>query len=568
MERYFTKLSLILCMALASASAYAQATIDSLNQNADQSQGMYQPLNMGYTGISSLGMTQSAWLDPLQNLGEGQSKPAYSKYYWSPDLVLPIRLREGMITLLNFPQWELVEDVYIGDSKTFDGRISGPNTLLLYPKSGAMVGVDTNIIVFGRSGNKYVFYARSEGINTERLTNSIIDIEVIDAASPQGKAANISGSGRVNASAYRGGNNLSVDSNFTKRFQKDDWIQSIPLDPTQFKFDIEVYVPNPDDVVIAPERVWRDDIFTYIDLGEKALNMVQRPIVTLIVERVETPVGFRAKGPNNRLIIVEGVGDMVLRNGKRIVCLKLRRSDDIDITPSYYENPDEWDVSQKLPPNMEKTSTSVGTSGAFGGADSDDDEEDNSWLNQYFTLPTTSGSNAQKSGSASAPNVSTVGQDAVVGEYNEKVGANGELLIPQYLQASSHAQDSSQTVDYSKMHKLPRLQDNADKNVSNLLSTYSYGSGFSGANTGNISVELGTDADVNNLENLWNDLSGRYTKLLGSYQPFYSVDAPADGQGRELFHLRIGPVPSIERGDKICSQLGRNGVFCSVVRVQ
>lgn len=101
----------------------------SLDQNADQSQGQYMPMNLGYAGFNSLGMTQAAWLDPLQNLGEGQSKPAYSKYYWSPDLILPIRLREGMITLLNFPQWELIEDMYIGDNATFDGQISGPNTI-------------------------------------------------------------------------------------------------------------------------------------------------------------------------------------------------------------------------------------------------------------------------------------------------------------------------------------------------------------------------------------------------------------------------------------------------------
>lgn len=153
---------------LFSRAAYSQATMGSLDQNADQSQGQYMPMNLGYAGFNSLGMTQAAWLDPLQNLGEGQSKPAYSKYYWSPDLILPIRLREGMITLLNFPQWELIEDMYIGDNATFDGQISGPNTILLYPRKGANVGVDTNIIIFGRSGNKYVFYVRSEGVNTER----------------------------------------------------------------------------------------------------------------------------------------------------------------------------------------------------------------------------------------------------------------------------------------------------------------------------------------------------------------------------------------------------------------
>ena len=97
---------------LFSRAAYSQATMGSLDQNADQSQGQYMPMNLGYAGFNSLGMTQAAWLDPLQNLGEGQSKPAYSKYYWSPDLILPIRLREGMITLLNFPQWELIEDMF------------------------------------------------------------------------------------------------------------------------------------------------------------------------------------------------------------------------------------------------------------------------------------------------------------------------------------------------------------------------------------------------------------------------------------------------------------------------
>ena len=56
--------------------------------------------------------------------------------------------------------------------------------------------------------------------------------------------------------------------------------------------------------------------------------------------------------------------------------------------------------------------------------------------------------------------------------------------------------------------------------------------------------------------------------ILKQYQPFYSVDAPADGQGKELFHLRIGPVDSIDTGDQICGQLGRNGVFCSVIRIQ
>ena len=364
---------------LFSRAAYSQATMGSLDQNADQSQGQYMPMNLGYAGFNSLGMTQAAWLDPLQNLGEGQSKPAYSKYYWSPDLILPIRLREGMITLLNFPQWELIEDMYIGDNATFDGQISGPNTILLYPRKGANVGVDTNIIIFGRSGNKYVFYVRSEGVNTERLTNSIIDIDVIDGPAGSRGAGMVGGSvgggSGMNASSYKAGNSHSADSLFTKRFQRSDWIKEIPLDPTKFRFDIEVYVPNPDDVVIAPERVWRDDIFTYIDLGEKALNMTQRPIVTLIVERIEVPVGFRTKGPNNRLIIVEGIGDMVLRNGKRIVCLKMRRSDDAGLENATYAtdfDDSAWDVPPAMPGQQARNGQVSGGSGSYTWISEDD----------------------------------------------------------------------------------------------------------------------------------------------------------------------------------------------------
>ena len=536
---------LLILLLTAGHKAYSQATMNSLDQNADQSQGQYMPMDMGYAGFNSLGMTQSAWLDPLQNLGEGQSKPAYSRYYWSPDLVLPIRLREGMITLINFPSWELIEDIYIGDNATFDGQISGPNTLLLYPRKGANVGVDTNVIVFGRSGNKYVFYVKSEGVNTERLTNSIIDIDVIDGPSGSGGEGASSfrggsgGSGGMNASHYLKNGGKSVDSTFTKRNQLGDWIKSIPLDPSKFRFDIEVYVPNPDDVVIAPERVWRDDIFTYIDLGEKALNMTQRPIVTLIVERIEVPVGFRTKGPNNRLIIVEGIGDMVLRNGKRIVCLKMRRSDDAGLEHATYADDfsnNSWDVPAPIPEPA-------------------DDWGDNSNMPAQYNNGQTGGFNGQP------------------GQYDIQVGQS-QLIVPNYTGGGTQNINvgyqngglPNDGFDYSKVQRI-RNNNNFDPDMQNAVSRYGYGSGFADGGS-NISIELGTDSNVNNLEKLWDSLSSKYPDVLGRYQPFFSVDTPADGQGKELFHLRVGPVKSLDAGDTACSKLGRNGVFCSVVRTQ
>ncbi len=514
------KICLLSCLGcVVSHSLSAQVNQQVMDASAEQAQGNYAPMNMGYIGFNSLGMTQAAWLDPMQNLGEGQSKPAYSRYYWSPDLVLPIRVREGMLTLVNFPEWEMIEDIFIGDNATFDGQISSPNSLMLYPRKGANVGVDTNIIVFGRSGNRYVFYVRSEAVNTERLTNSIIDIDVIGGKEGVGGRANLGQSSGGVLGAHTGGTTsgaMSASANYTRSFQKSDWLKSIPLDPSKFRFDLEVYVPNPDDVVIAPERVWRDDIFTYIDLGKKSLNMMQRPVVSLIVERMEVPVGFRTKGPDNRLIIVEGVGDLVLRNGKRIVCIKLRRSDMSGLEYAI-------DSADYLPPTWE--------------------------------VPGQSAGDVQQGGM----NKAQMPRENAVGQYDIQLGQS-QMILPQYASA-----DSVGGIDYSKMM---RISNSGVVNADPYVKQHGYGSGFSDEKNSNISIELGTDSNVNNLESLWNKLSGQYKEELGSYSPFFSVDAPADGQGKELFHLRIGPVNTLSEGDKVCSVLGRNGVFCSVVRTQ
>ena len=363
-----------------------------------------------------------------------------------------------------------------------------------------------------------------------------------------GGSTNIFGGVRGNASS--GGK--SVDSTYTKRNQKDNWIQSIPLDPSKFRFDLEVYVPNPDDVVIAPERVWRDDIFTYIDLGKKALNMIQRPVVSMIVERGEVPVGFRTKGPNNRLIIVEGVGDMVLRNGKRLVCVKLRRSDASGLEYAINADDDmvpQWDVPAPLP------------------------ERNNG--NSNVTPMPYPGGQSYNSGNG-APAGSTQWQpQGMPAQYDIQAGSS-EIIVPQYGSSGGpnvgvsysgpvvQGNVGNTSFDYSKMQ---RISNSGNSGSNPYLQQYGYGSGFNDANT-NISIELGTDGEVGNLESLWDNISGKYAQDLKKYEPFFSVDAPADGQGKELFHLRVGPVNSLEEGDRVCSKLGRDGIFCSVVRTQ
>lgn len=468
-----------------------------------QSSGEYDEMNLGY--IQSLGMQQKAWNNPMAHMGEGQTKPGYSRYAWTPDVVLPIRIREGMMTLINLPTWELVEKVHIGSPESFGGEIAAPNSLLVYADP-SYIGVDSNMIIFGRSGNRYIFYLRSEVYNTDKITQNVVDVLVPPKYTPAedgGQLADLNGASvrmdtapavSGNAPGWAGGGrqNPTIGLN-TASTGPQNWMQSIPVDPESFRFDIDMYIPNPADIDIAPDSVWRDNIFTYIDLGPKALTMVQRPIVNLLVQDSEVPVGFRTRGPNSRLIVVEGIGDMVLRNGKKIICLKLRRDPAMGLEHTDYSG------AQKLPPKTPYRAVAQGSA--------------------YQAM--------QPVGVPVIPRVMTDCPKAV-GNCSEAVAGINDVMMGLTTGGKTTAPNLTEVV----------------------------------------SVELGALASIAELESLWSKAYAKNQDVLKGYEPFYSLDTTADGDVKDLFRLRIGPMTDVQTADAVCTKLGRRGFTCSVIRVQ
>ena len=313
---------------------------------------------------------------------------------------------------------------------------------------------------------------------------------------------------------------LNVASNAPK-----NWLEGIPTNPEKFRFDIEIYLPNPNDIDIAPERVWHDEIFTYIDFGPKALAMLERPIVNLIVQDSEVPVGFRTRGPNGRLMIVEAVGDMILRNGQKIVCLKLRRDPAMGLENIDYStyNEKHWDVQAPIGDTRGKATSSLQNKGSAGS-----------------------------------------GEEVVIEEesFSSWVGNNGKADRVNSIPAG--------------MQPLPRgVADNRAKadirNTLSVMAKEGYKLGYFGG-TGNgqekIAIELGSDKEISKLEESWNSILRRNRDLIGSYQPYFSVDTSAESGEQDLFRLRVGPISDIKVGDKICGQLSRRGLNCIVVRTQ
>ena len=232
---------------------------------------------LGLMNINSAVAYQAAWDNPNANMTAGSIKPGYAQLSWSKGSTLPLKLRNGMVTMVTLPNGEQIADIIVGDSGLFQvDAQKGTNTIFLTPADGTMGG-DTNMIVDGQSGNKYIFYLRAEPTNSSEITYSQVDV-ILDgnATLPGANVATTSGAGMKSIfnKPAKTSNTVGVDG------EDYGWIKSMKIDPSEFRFDLDIFVPNPDDYVIAPERVWRDRIFTYIDFGDKVISMTQRPVVS------------------------------------------------------------------------------------------------------------------------------------------------------------------------------------------------------------------------------------------------------------------------------------------------
>lgn len=491
--------------------------------------------------ISAIG-AQTAWNNPNANMAAGSTKPGYAQLSWSKGTVLPIRLRSGMVTMITLPNGEQIEDATVGNTALFniDPSAQGTNTMFITPNP-EIQGGDTNMIVSGKSGNQYIFYLRAEPTNSPEITYSQVEI-VMDGN------ATLPGFAGANTATPTGGmssvfKKSKTSSSGTIGVDGEDygWIKSMKIDPSEFRFDLDIFVPNPDDYVIAPERVWRDRIFTYIDFGDKVIAMTQRPVVSLLVEGGESPVGFRTDGEDGRLLIVEAVGDMVLRSGQRIVCIKKREKPFLIADTNSVMALAEANVAQSMMSGQSLNNIAYGY----------DMAAINSAGVNYTGTPVM---------------VGNVSNTAPSGYYMPS-GFVAGMAYPQPTMAgqSSGAVTMMPTERVTAGSYLPQ------SNIPIISS-----------NQSGVAVELKSDTSVKALDDYWVGLLAKFSGengqgLLTPYKDkvFFAVDEQGVGElgsgatTARLYRLRIGPMNDIETAQKLCDQLLKfSGTSCNVVRVQ
>ena len=488
---------------------------------------------------------QAAWDNPNANMTSGSLKPGYAQLAWESGTVLPVKLRNGMVTMVNLPKGEQIEDAVVGNEGFFQiNGNQGGRTLYITPAPDNM-GSDTNLIVTGKSGNVYTFYLRSEPSNASEITYSQVDV-VLDGGArlPMAGAATAPSGGAMN-SIFKNTNTKSTSIGVDG--EDYDWIKTMKIDPSEFRFDLDIFVPNPDDYVIAPERVWRDRVFTYIDFGDKVISMTQRPVVSLLVEGGESPVGFRTDGQDGRLLIVEAVGDMVLRSGQRIVCIKKRAKPFLIADTASVMALAEANVAQSMMSgnslnNMIYNDNMAAINAGYGNLTASPMYIGNvpnsavlPTMPAMQTMPMNTG--AMMYGTYDAP---TLGN-----------GTRGISMMPtERVTAGSYLPNSN----------IPLIT----------------------SNQGGVAVELRSDSSVKALDEYWAGLVARFSGndgkgLLNKYKDnvFYAVDEEGVGElgakssAARLYRLRIGPMPDIDTAQQLCDQLLKfSGASCQVVRIQ
>ena len=267
-----------------------------------------------------LNLEQKAWERPDANKGARQIRPGFLHLAWRPDDVPQINVREGLLTTIKFPEQEEIVSNIVSDPGSYETLVA-PNRHSIALRA-LYAGVDGNIVIYGKSGNVYNFYIRSRPFNDPKLPDTTVRISVGGMTTATGETM---ASDTPESPAYEGYKGLMTPSatlasaNF--KAGKQEYARTTPPKGVNMANNIEIKVRNATDQAIAPIRAWHDDHFTYLDFGPRASSMTTWPVAALVVQGVESPVGTRVTGRDRSMMIVEALGNIVLRNGQMMVCL-------------------------------------------------------------------------------------------------------------------------------------------------------------------------------------------------------------------------------------------------------
>ncbi|WP_290809761.1 TrbG/VirB9 family P-type conjugative transfer protein [Ferrovibrio sp.] len=296
-----------------------------VRQAADQAEGKFTAMKRGAVG----GQVQEAW--------DSDKAKGTFKAQMCNDCEYKVRLREYMVSLIELPTGEQIENWDNGDTENFEVVKRGDRRIAVRPQG---FGIDTNLIVYGKSGQTYPIYLRTESINSRNVPDLRFVIEghvrIVkpaplasetepskdnvdqDATEPAGngitKPRNQSSSKSPTPAA------LAEAAKAVSSSQKQpDFVQTAAFSPDRLRGWGNYSLRGSNE--LKPETVFRDDYFTYIRFGDKWKD-IELPTAYIVVDGIDETVNTRVNGTT---LVVESTQRLItLKSGLSFICIEYR----------------------------------------------------------------------------------------------------------------------------------------------------------------------------------------------------------------------------------------------------
>ncbi len=284
-----------------------------VDQAKAQAQGNFTTMKRATVG----GQVQEVW-DQATNTN-GVFRFQYCKH-----CTYKARLREHMVTVIELPSGETIDKADVGDGATFQVQIRNPNRLAIRPTG---FGIDTNLIVYGKSGAIYPIYLRAESFNSVNIPDLLVRIEgTIPNIKPGSDLIDQKDETPLSVNEKTEAPLLQIDAITSLKSPEraraeGDFVQEVPFDPDTLRGwgDYKLWSGGLGGADLKPETVFRDDYFTYIRFGD-AWKDIELPTAYVVIDGIDELVNTRVQG---HTYIVESTQKLItLKSGESFLCIE------------------------------------------------------------------------------------------------------------------------------------------------------------------------------------------------------------------------------------------------------
>ena len=246
--------------------------------------------------------------------------------------VYRIRLRQHMVHNIELPRGEIIKKIDAGDKEEFQIEQRGDRNITIKPLG---FGVDSNLLVHGKSGRIYPIYIRAESFNSVNVPDMMYRIVGTVKTKPANVGSmSVSGVGdpqdksstgqAISSMTTENSDQTAAVADLTSQKpsrKQGDFVKEVPFKPSQLygwgHFKIWGGGPHANEIKNSIATIFRDDHMVYIRFKDNFELPTGYMVVDKIDELINTEVDgntFILNAPGHRKLFT-------LKSGETYLCI-------------------------------------------------------------------------------------------------------------------------------------------------------------------------------------------------------------------------------------------------------